>query len=416
MSKNIIISCSWLVYLLPLALLTGPFFPDLFISLIGIFIAYLIVRQNEYKYIFNRYVFIFLFFCIYLIFRSLFSESVLFSLESSLLYFRFGLFAICVWYLIENNNQFIRKFSLFLLCTFIFALVDGYYQFFNENSIFGFNYPGVRLSLSLNEKAILGGYLARLFPLLLAVLLYSFDLKKSYIFIILLILILTDVLIFISGERTALGLLFLSTVFIIIFLSKYKRIRFFTFLASLLVMTILAIFNPSIKERNIDHTINQLTDGGTATLFSKKHQAHIVGAWNMFLDKPLIGQGPKMFRFFCNNVKFNHNRNPDTCSTHPHNSYIQLLAETGLIGLTFILFLCFKLTQIMIAHGWLYIRKREYLLSDYQICLIACLLVTLWPLIPSQNFFNNWINIIYFLPIGFLLHSFNSKEEHLREK
>ena len=40
---------------------------------------------------------------------------------------------------------------------------------------------------------------------------------------------------------------------------------------------------------------------------------------------------------------------------------------------------------------------------DAKICLFIAMFLTLWPLIPTANFFNNWINIIYFLPIGFYL-------------
>lgn len=414
MNKYIILSSSLLLYLLPLALLTGPFIPDLFICLIGISITYLIIKEKKVQYFTNKYFIFFIFFCIYLIVRSILSQSILFSLESSLFYFRFGLFAVAVWYLIENNNKLIKNFSIFFLFTFIFALLDGYYQYYNGMSLFGVEYPGVRLSLPINEKASLGGYLARLFPLLIAVLIYSFNLKKSYTFIILLILVFTDVLIFISGERTALGLLFLSTVFIIIFLSKYKKIRFFTFLVSLIIMAILAVYNPAIKERNIDYTISQISGNGSGELkvFSEMHHNYLIVSWQMFIDNPLFGQGPKMFRILCNDDKFKINELNNTCSTHPHNTFIQLLAETGLVGLIIILIVSFTIIQTIYNHSFLYIRKKEYLLTDFQICLIACFLVTLWPLIPSQNFFNNWINIIYYLPVGFFIYSIYNKKEN----
>lgn len=402
------------MYLLPLALLTGPFLPDLFICLIGILITISIIKEKKYTYLNNNYFIFFLFFCFYLIARSLFAESIMLSLESSLFYFRFGLFAIGVWYLIENNNKFIKIFSIFFLFTFIFALFDGYYQYLDGISFFGIDIPGNRLSLPLNDNAILGGYLARLFPLLLAVLIYSFDLRKPYVLLILLILILTDVLIFVTGERTALGLLFLSTVFIIIFLSKYKKIRILSFLVSIALMSLIAVFNPNIKERNIDYTIYQLTENntGSLTFISILHKNYFITAWNMFINKPLIGQGPKMFRVLCDDIKFKYDKDANTCNTHPHNSYVQILAETGILGLAFILILLFKIVILIFNHILLFIRKREYLLSDYQICLIACFLITLCPLIPSQNFFNNWISIIYYVPVGFFLHSLHIKEKN----
>ena len=57
----------------------------------------------------------------------------------------------------------------------------------------------------------------------------------------------------------------------------------------------------------------------------------------MFFDKPLIGHGPKMFRKLCNDKNFKEivvkksGEQYYGCSSHPHNTYIQLLAETGLI-------------------------------------------------------------------------------------
>ena len=54
--------------------------------------------------------------------------------------------------------------------------------------------------------------------------------------------------------------------------------------------------------------------------------------------------------------------------------------------------------------------KSEKKFNDYEICLIIAIVLSLWPLVPSNNFFNNWINVIYFLPIGFLLHSIYTKK------
>ena len=48
----------------------------------------------------------------------------------------------------------------------------------------------------------------------------------------------------------------------------------------------------------------------------------------MFFDKPIIGHGPKMFRVECSNPKYSETVEESSCMTHPHNFYIQLLAET----------------------------------------------------------------------------------------
>ena len=41
---------------------------------------------------------------------------------------------------------------------------------------------------------------------------------------------------------------------------------------------------------------------------------------------------------------------------------------------------------------------------------ISAIFVNIWPLIPSGNFFNNWLSMFYFYPIGFYLY-FKFKNE-----
>ena len=55
----------------------------------------------------------------------------------------------------------------------------------------------------------------------------------------------------------------------------------------------------------------------------------------MFKDNILFGKGSKTYRYYCNDERFKINR--FSCSTHPHNYYVQILAEVGLVGLSFIL-------------------------------------------------------------------------------
>ena len=68
-------------------------------------------------------------------------------------------------------------------------------------------------------------------------------------------------------------------------------------------------------------------------LFSNIHQGHMNSAYKMFKSNIIFGHGPKLFRELCNNSEYKHEF---SCSSHPHNTYIQLLAETGLVGFLFI--------------------------------------------------------------------------------
>ena len=81
----------YLVILLPFLLITGPFLPDLSISLIGIITIYLIFNKKNYTFYQNKFFILFIIFCIYITLNSLFSDFIFLSMQSSLFYFRFGL-------------------------------------------------------------------------------------------------------------------------------------------------------------------------------------------------------------------------------------------------------------------------------------------------------------------------------------
>jgi len=96
--------------------------------------------------------------------------------------------------------------------------------------------------------------------------------------------------------------------------------------------------------------------------------------------------------------------------THPHNFYIQLLAETGIIGFLFLFSALVYVVYTALRQFLSIIFRKKRPLSDYQVCLLAGILITVWPLTTNGNFFNNWLMIVYSLPAGFYLQSIYSKK------
>jgi O-antigen ligase len=115
-----------------------------------------------------------------------------------------------------------------------------------------------------------------------------------------------------------------------------------------------------------------------------------------------------MFRIICEDEKYATGVQP--CSTHPHNFYVQLLAETGIVGCLFLLISLFYIVYIALRQIKSKIFRQKRPLKDYQVCLLAGMLISVWPFSPNGNFFNNWLMIVYSLPVGFYLQSIYSKK------
>jgi O-antigen ligase len=144
-----------------------------------------------------------------------------------------------------------------------------------------------------------------------------------------------------------------------------------------------------------------------AVIFTSQHDSLIRTAYKMFKDQPIFGHGPKMFRIICKDKKYATGITP--CMTHPHNFYVQLLAETGIVGFLFLFSaLVYVIFTALKQFKSIIFRQKRYI-TDYQVCLLAGILITVWPLTTNGNFFNNWLMIAYSLPLGFYLQSIYSK-------
>ena len=400
-------------------LISGPFLSDLIVSISSFIFLYFIFKNKEFYYFKQKPLIIFFVFCLYCILVSLFvSKDRLLSFESSLFYFRIGVFACLIWYLIEQDKKILQYFYYGLVLCFVALVIDGYIQFFVGENIFGYSkWENNRISSFFGDELIMGSYLSRLFPLLFALFLIK-DKKQFETYFIGLLFILIDVLIYMSSERTAFFYLNLSTLFIIVLINQYQKFRLLTFIIAFALIGTLTVTNEKLQTRMIT---KPATDMGFIKsdqkkyIFTKVHDSHIKTAFNMFLEKPIFGHGPKMFRVICKDDKYAEGVRP--CSAHPHNFYVQLLAETGIIGCLFLLSAFIYVIYCTLRQLKTIVFKEQRYLTDYQVCLLACLLITVWPLSPNGNFFNNWLMICYSLPIGFYLHSIygKNKEEVLKE-
>jgi len=397
---------------LPLFLITGPFLPDLSVSICAILFIINSYKNSLTKYYKSYFFLYFIFFYIILIMSSLLSSEIIFSLKTSIPYVRFGIFSLSTWYLIDNNKKFLNYLLYAFLISFFFLITDGYTQFLTGKNLLGNDVIATRISSLFGDELIMGSYISRLFPIFFALCVYLKALDKNkylYIFLIMLF-ILSELLIFLSGERAALFYLNLSAFFSIILIKKYKLTRFFSLITCFVLFFLISSVDNKYKVRIVDQTLIELgiKDNKKITyIFSSVHQDLYNISLSMFLESKAIGMGPKYFKKKCiDYMKPNLAKN---CSTHPHNNYIQLLAETGLLGFLIFSFIFILVIYFSLKHFFLLIFRKKYYFNDYQIFLLSAILITFWPFVPTGNLFNNWLNVIYYLPAGIFVSSLNKK-------
>ena len=268
----------------------------------------------------------------------------------------------------------------------------------------------------------MGSFVSRFLPLIIALIFMSGSNNKENknFLIFFFVSIISIVLILLSGERVAFFNILLFLTFLIIFDFKNiykKKILIYIFL----IFSILLFFNKTFSSRIINTSYNQIFLNLLPTndkydynfkYFSTQHQAHAITAINIFKDNKFFGGGPQSFRYLCSKKKFEIEFG---CSTHPHSTYLQILSEIGIFGFFIIFFLFLYLLKCLI-HKFIMSNKFIVNHNDYSyLCLITLFIINLFPLIPSGNFFNNWLSMVFYYPIGFYLFNEQRKLKTIKK-
>ena len=126
----------------------------------------------------------------------------------------------------------------------------------------------------------------------------------------------------------------------------------------------------------------------------------------MYLDNKFFGVGPRQFRNTCDEYFVSEY----SCETHPHNTYIELLAEAGFFAFLIVAVLFILLCYLSIKHLiYKIVGNKKGIINDIEICFLSAIIISLWPFSPSGSFFNNWMSIVYYFPVGFLLYQRSKK-------
>ena len=258
----------------------------------------------------------------------------------------------------------------------------------------------------------------RFLPILIGLLIFFHDNNKDKILIYFVIFV-SILAIFISGERAAFILSIICLTIIITTTNFFNNTKLYFFLTIFLMLSGIILTNEEIKKKwkaTISNSFLNLSDNKIIfedkkypLILDKKYTYMSLTAIKMFKDKPLLGHGVKSFRFNCKKEPYkidifdNYNFRLN-CGNHPHNTYLQLISETGIIGFSFIFFFFLYILLSLIKNFYNFKKKNFKKSFDFKICILACIFINLFPFTTTGNFFNNWLTIVYFFPIGILFY------------
>lgn len=390
---------SILFALIPILLVSGPFLSDLSLVLIDLFFLTYIVTKKKF-YFFNDLIFkFFLLFYFLLLLSAIFSNNVSLSLTKTIPYIRFGIFFLAISFLFKKSIKvklYFNQIFKVLILVFIILFIDSIYQFIFYQNIIGIQIDDTkRISSFFGDELILGSFVLRTSMILIGIS-FFLEKKKKYFFCI---TIISFILIILSGERTA---FFLFLIFNIIIFFRFKLL--INKYNLLLILIGLLISLPFIQskysyDRLINMTIQQFVDKqNKIILFTPTHTALFNTSINIYKDNPIFGSGLKTFRSECNNKKYKVSELG--CSTHPHNIYLNILSETGII--VFIFFLIFYgYICLYLIKNWSVKFVSNY--KSFEFILYLSMFINFFPMAPSGSFFNNWLSIIFYYPIGVII-------------
>lgn len=220
----------------------------------------------------------------------------------------------------------------------------------------------------------------------------------------------------ITGERINFLILlcaaFLTTI---IWEPNWKK-RFVAFTTVLLIPTLILALFPDVFVRFVTAFLDQLPLSPKSPYYRA-----MVPAWLIFEQYPLLGIGPGNFRYFCADLiapligssadiarieaglsgafdlKFGFDQLTRLeCQNHPHNFYLQILSETGILGgisalifIGLIIFRCFR-TRI---------EKHHVLYTTAWVIPFALF----WPIKSNADFFGQWNNIFLWSAVALAL-------------
>lgn len=404
-----------LTLIIPLLLIIGRAVADVAVVLSVIFFLIHCIRTRDWSWLQSRWVQVGLVTWAYLFMSgALAIADKEAGLLRALTWGRWLLLTVAVVFWYSKISWWPRAVGWFLFALVCAVSIDTLAQYVFGMSLSGHEkptYPG-RLTGPFH-RLVVGIFLARLFWPALAQLMSWAQLQTHFIKRVMIplgFIGLSALVILLSGERMAFLLTGLSLGVFFIFARGFRLPLFVCGLPLVIAVIAVVATQPAIRDRVVEAKgmIADFDQSGYGIIFN-----NALIAWK---QAPITGVGPKNFVLLCEQkgeASGYADAVPQTpeysCARHPHNPYLEWLADTGLIGLALFVQLAILWSREAIQTVW---RNRSMPRFIYlqQLSLAVGLVPFLWPLQGNMSIFTNWNAVLFWWTIGVILGGLRKTE------
>ncbi len=346
------------------------------------------------------------------------SSDLKFITTKTIFYFRYLLFYLILRYFIENKIISMKFFFISCLFSCLFVCFDIFYQLIFDKDIFGYEAVNRKLSGPFGDEWIAGAYLQKFAPIgfFAFPLIFNLSQKKKILFFLIISFLVVLAAMVLSGNRMPL-ILFLFVIFLLFIFEKKLR-RYFFPLIFLSSAVIFLIYNSSEEiKTNLDSFVTYtkklstvITEEKIDRLQMPSHYAEFESFYDTWRMNKYTGGGIRSFRINCPNRSNIDQDERSTCNTHPHNYYLEILTDLGLIGLLLvslifiaILYKSFIGKYILSSNKAL---RTNYLITPFLFLFIA----EIFPIKSTGSFFTTFNSTYIFLVMAVIVSLLKQKK------
>ena len=349
----------------------------------------------------------------------------------SIILLRFLFLIIIVDTLFFNNILNLKKFFFISFICTSFVSFDIIFQYLMGFDLFGLKSVNeTRNSGPFGDEIIAGSYLQRFSLFSIFYIFVIFEKKNFNNLLLFFIITIHLTAILLAGNKIPMLLFFLGYFLTFLILKNIRWVLVSSLVFFLIIFTVIyknnnnyrTVYSGFFNEINFIKIINKINiqKNQIQKVESKKNYEEIIvftgsghvgifrASYKMWKAQPIFGFGLRTFRIKC--WEFSPPRTEEYirdgalaigCSTHPHNYYLELLSESGIIGtsLIFIFFL------ILLKDSYYYLKKYIKTQNSEMILLIPVIILfilEIWPIKSTGSFFTTWNATFLWLNVAIL--------------